>query len=151
MSAIVCLRTVEELTRVLLFVKHENNGRTPLDTARYRKFSDAMDAMIDHIDDEYESVRYHDHEPSPAEARWAATNDPKDLYVQQLARAARADYVVSDNTDDFPNRRTVRGQARGELDGVVWIQPADFFTCFNRELPVAFPVLSDTEIGEVMN
>ena len=81
------------------------------------------DQRIDEIDRLCQIVRVAQTEPTEAESTWAEATDLNDLHLKLLARAARAEYVVSWNTHDFPARREVHGFTRGELEGVVWITP----------------------------
>ena len=74
------------------------------------------------------------------ELRWATLADPDDLHLQLLARATSADYVLSENVHDFPNRRPIGEHTRGVLQGIVWIEPEDLFQALRRsptELPEA--------------
>jgi hypothetical protein len=64
--------------------------------------------------------------PTADEVDWAK-GDPDDLHVQLLARSVAADYVVSSNTRDFPNRVEIGTVTRGELEGIVWITPEQIF------------------------
>lgn len=119
-----------EVTRVLLYEKAQRRGAHLLSRAEYERFRTSMNKMIAALDQRYTILRVAD--PAEDELDWARANDEDDLHLQLLARAAGADCVISDNTDDFPNPATAAsGLRRGELCGVVWVQPEDIMSIFH--------------------
>ncbi len=117
---------VGELTRTRLWVGKMDSGRRLVSPRGYLDYRKRQYDLIAAIDEVSTIVRLPAISPTASEVEWAE-NDPDDLHVQLFARAVTADYVVSSNTSDFPNRSEDSGLIRGQLEGIIWITPAQIF------------------------
>jgi len=117
---------VAELTRTRLWVGKMQSGRRLVSRDEYLEYRQRQYELIAAIDEVCRIAQVPAAGPTPNEAEWARGN-PDDLHVQMLARSLGADYVVSANTRDFPNRVELNGVIRGELEGIIWITPDQIF------------------------
>jgi hypothetical protein len=117
---------VGELTRTRLWVGKLDQGRRSLSEADYLTYRERQYELISEIDEVCHIAQAAGMESTPSELTWAAA-DHDDLHIQVFARTVEADYVVSANTRHFPNPQRIRGNQRGELEGVVWITPDQIF------------------------
>ncbi len=117
---------VAELTRTRLWVGKMDSGRRLVSSDEYLEYRRRQYELITAIDEVCRISQAPTSGPTPNEADWAR-DDPDDLHVQLLARSVGADYVVSANTRDFPNRVEIDGMTRGELEGIIWITPDQIF------------------------
>ena len=117
---------VGELTRTRLWVGKMERGRRLPSSDEYLEYRRRQYELIDAIDKVCGLARPTGVTPDREEIEWSR-GDPDDLHVQLLARANNADYVVSLNTNDFPNAGRHSGMIRGQLSGVIWITPEALF------------------------
>jgi hypothetical protein len=127
-----------ELARTLLWQGKLDEGRRSITVEEYHDYRRRVYERIDRIDLRCEIVRVSPTAPTSEGVAWAAERDVDDLHVQLLARAGRADCVVSLNHRDFPARQVVGGAPRGELCGIIWITP-DELPAPQRPAPEAAP------------
>jgi hypothetical protein len=103
-----------------------NKGQRSISVDEYLEYRRRQYALIADIDAVCNITAARPVTPTARELAWAE-GDPDDLHVQLFARGLDAEYVISANTRHFPNRVRVGDSYRGELEGVVWITPADVF------------------------